>query len=143
LQDRFVPVFDNSKAGKRKEIWLTYKAVKSIKRKHKVYNKYKDNCHPACVAASRKVREEVRKAKQNFEEKLAKNIKSDTKSFFAYVRSKSKAKGVIGPVVNKGGTMISSNEGMCEEFNNFFTSVFTEERVGNIPVAEEIYKGSN
>ena len=31
---------------------------------------------------------EVRKSKQNFEHKLAQNIKSDSKSFYAYVRSK-------------------------------------------------------
>ena len=33
---------------------------------------------------------EVRKFKQNFELKLAQNIKSDSKSFYAYVRSKSR-----------------------------------------------------
>ena len=31
---------------------------------------------------------EVRKSKLNFELKLAQNIKSDSKSFYAYVRSK-------------------------------------------------------
>ena len=31
---------------------------------------------------------EVRKSKRNFEHKLAQNIKSDSKSFYAYVRSK-------------------------------------------------------
>ena len=31
---------------------------------------------------------EVRKSKRNFEHKLAQNIKSDSKSFYAYERSK-------------------------------------------------------
>ena len=31
---------------------------------------------------------EVRKSKRNFEHKLAQNIKSDSESFYAYVRSK-------------------------------------------------------
>jgi len=33
LQDKHVPIFSHTK--KKKEVWLTYKAVKSIKQKHK------------------------------------------------------------------------------------------------------------
>ena len=36
---------------------------------------------------------EVRKAKRNFEHKFAQNIKSDSKSFYAYVRSKQNGEG--------------------------------------------------
>jgi len=50
---------------------------------------YKDKNHPACISASRNVSREVKKAKINFERKLAKNIKKDSKSFFVYVRRRS------------------------------------------------------
>ena len=40
-----------------------------------------------------------RKAKLDFEVKLAENIKEDPKTFYAYVRSKSKVKVGIGPLL--------------------------------------------
>jgi len=61
-------------------LWLTYKALKYVKCKHRVFRKYKDSHHPAFVTASRLASREVKKAKLNFEKKLAENIK-DTKSF--------------------------------------------------------------
>ena len=67
----------------RKEIWLTHKAVKMIKRKYKVYRKYEDSKHPACIGADKKAHKEIRRAKYNFEKKLGDNIKNDTKSFYA------------------------------------------------------------
>ena len=45
LQQRFVPVVkykENNKAP-----WLNYKALKSVKRKHRICGKYKDSNHPA------------------------------------------------------------------------------------------------
>ena len=41
---------------------------------------------------------EVRKYKRNFELKLAQNIKSDSKSFYAYVRSKQNVRDKVGPL---------------------------------------------
>jgi len=38
--------------------------------------------------AANKASRELKKAKFNFEEKLADNIKNDSKSFYAYVRSR-------------------------------------------------------
>jgi len=62
-------------------LWLTYKALKYVKCKHRVFRKYKGSHHPAFVTASRLASREVKKAKLNFEKKLAENIKKDTKSF--------------------------------------------------------------
>jgi len=46
-----------------------------------VFRKYKNKNHPACMRAFRIASREVKKAKINFERKLAKNIKKDFKSF--------------------------------------------------------------
>jgi len=66
-----------------------------------------------------------------------------SKSFYAYVRSKAKAKINVGPLVNKDGAVISLSEETSEEFNKFFISVFTNEGNESIPEAEwmnNIYK---
>jgi len=43
----------------------------------------------------------LRKARRKFEKNLASNIRKDSKSFFGYVRSKSKTKDVIGRLKNE------------------------------------------
>ena len=68
---------------------------------------------------------ELKKAKFNFEKKLADNIKNDSKSFYAYVRGGSRATKKVGPTVNSQGELDDSNEGMCELLNQAFGEVFT------------------
>ena len=112
------------------------------KRKHRVYRKYKDNKHPACIRADREANKEIKRAKYNFEKKLAINIKRDTKSFYAHVRRKAKVKTDIGPLVDPDGGMIASDKSMSEQFNKFFIFVFIKEDNGNIPLADWLYTGS-
>ncbi len=58
---------------------------------------------------------EVRKYKRNFELKLAKNIKSDIKSFYAYVRSKQNVRDKVGPLEDNAGDIITRGLLMAEE----------------------------
>ena len=118
LQHKYVPIVRVQGEKWRKEIWLTHKAVRMIKKKYKACRKYRYSKHPACIRVDKKDHTEIRRAKYNFENKLADNIKRDTKSFYAYVISKNKAKTNIGPLVDKDGEVISLNEDMSEEFVN-------------------------
>ena len=85
---------------------------------------------------------EVRKSKRNFEHKLAQNIKSDSKSFYAYVRSKQNVRDKVGPLVDNAGNIITQGFLMAEELNMHFSSVFTREDTSSIPVPETKFKGS-
>jgi len=60
---------------------MSYKALKCVGKKRKVFAKYNDKDHPAVKQANQISEKELRKAKWNFEKKLASNIKQDTKSF--------------------------------------------------------------
>ena len=96
-------------------MWIRYRASQS-------YNdlvEYK--------IAQNKAVKEYRKAKKQFERKLAKDIKSNPKSFYAYVRSKTKVKEVVGPLRDTSNQLVSDNEVMCEILNEYFGSVFTSE----------------
>jgi len=55
---------------KRKPQWLSYKAVKLVKRKHQLYAKYKNCKHPAYMRAARDANIEIRRSKRRFETKL-------------------------------------------------------------------------
>jgi len=98
--------------------------------------------HPAYVKAQREAKNEVRKAKHRFESKLADQIKHNKKSFYAYVRSKTKFKATVGPLSNSSGQSYTQNADMAEEFNNYFASVYTKENTNNIPEASGIYQGT-
>jgi len=51
---------------------VTQKAVKVIRKERKVYQKYKDATHPAYRQAQKKAKVQLKKAKKEFEKKLAK-----------------------------------------------------------------------
>ena len=70
---------------------------------------------------------EVRKSKRNFEHKLAQNIKSDSKSFYAYVRSKQNVRDKVGPLEENAGNIITHALLLAQELNMHFSSVFTRE----------------
>ena len=65
----------------------------------------------------------MRKAK-----KIIVNIKSDPKSFYSYVRSKSKTETKVGPLIDSQNMQVEEEEQMCENLNQYFSSVFTMER---------------
>jgi len=119
----------------RKPIWMTRKALKLIRKKRKTFTKFKDAHHFAVKSACRAAKSGIRKARKNFESKLAQNIKHDIKSFYAYARSKSKCKVHVGPLINSNGNTTSSPFDMAAAFNKYFASVFTTEDTNTFPSA--------
>ena len=65
---------------------------------------------------------------------LARNIKADKKTFFAYVRSKTKCKVRTGPLLKHSGEIITDLKETTDTFNQYFCSVFTKEDVDSVPV---------
>ena len=72
-------------------MWWVYKHTG----KDKDYEVYKEALNAAT--------NEVRKSKRNFEQKLAQNIKSDRKSFYAYVKSKQNVRDTVGSLEDNAG----------------------------------------
>ena len=67
----------------------------------------KDQDYVDCKEALNAATNKVRKSKRNVELKLAQNIKSDSKSFYAYVRSKQNVRDKVGPLEDNGGDIIT------------------------------------
>ena len=81
------------KQGKRsKKKHLSKEAFRKIRYKQAMWQVYKhtgkDKDYEAYKKALNEATNEVQKSKRHFQHKLAQNIKSDSKSFYAYVRSK-------------------------------------------------------
>ena len=70
------------------------------------------------------------------------NIKNDSKSFYAHVRSKQKVRDKVGPLENNSGNIISDGFQMAEVLNEYFSSVFTTEDISLLPVPFTIFEGN-
>ena len=75
------------------------------------------------------------------EQKIAFNIKHDSKSFYAYVRSKQKVQAKVGPLEGSDGNIITEGFLMAENLNEYFSSVFTREDISILPVLETKFEG--
>ena len=75
------------------------------------------------------------------EQKIAFNIKHDSKSFYAYVRSKQKVQDKVGPLEGSDGNIITEGFLMAENLNEYFSSVFTREDISILPVLETKFEG--
>ena len=106
---KFVPLRKQGKRSRKKEairnffhkqmLWRVYKHTGNAED----YTNYKDALNLA--------KTEIRKCKRTFEKKLAGNIKNDSKSFYAYVRSKQKVRDKVGPLENSSENIISDGRG--------------------------------
>ena len=98
--------------------------------------------HEHYKRCQKEAKQDVRQAKKDFERKLApglaQNIKEDSKSFYAYVRSKQKIKDAVGPLKTETGETIPPGQQTTDTLNNFFASVFTEER-DDVPTLDHLH----
>jgi len=138
IEGTCVPIRDPDRK-KKKALWVDKKAMKAIKHKNKVYSRYKNADHPAYVEAARLARLGMKTARKNFEVKLARDVKENVKSFYAYVRSKSKSR--VRPVINTSGVLSTTDTKMGETFNEYFSSVFTVENCVVMPTPRDIFIG--
>ena len=95
----------NRKIRYKQNMWRVYKHTGT----DKDYDAYKEALNAAT--------NEVRKSKRNFEHKLAQHIKSDSKSFYAYVRFKQNVRDKVGPLEDNAGNIITQGFLMAEELN--------------------------
>ena len=80
----------------------------------------------------------LRKARNIFEQKLAADVRNNPKSFYRYVRTKTKSKDRVGPLKDSAGNLIEDNNRMCDTLNNFFVSVFTQENTDTVPEVDSV-----
>ena len=142
--DSYVPMKKQGKPSKKKH--LSKEAFRKIRHKQQMWRVYKhtgkDTDYDAYKEALNAATNEVRKCKRNFEHKLAQNIKSDSKSFYVYVRSKQNVRDKVGPLKDNFGNILTQGFLMAEELNMHFSSVFTREDTSSLPVPETKFKGS-
>ena len=142
--DKFVPFQKQGKRCRKKH--LSKEAIRKIMLKQTMWRVYrrtrKDEDYAKYKEALDAATTEIRQSKRSYEQKLACNIKNDSKSFYAYVRSKQNVQDKVGPLEDSAGNIISQGFLMAEDLNGYFSSVFTKEDISSLPVADAKFQGA-
>ena len=83
--------------------------------------------------------------KRNFHKGNYKDMRkyfANSKSFYAYVRSKQNVQDKVGPLEDSAGNIISQGFLIAEGLNGYFSSVFTKEDISSLPVADAKFQGA-
>jgi ribonuclease P/MRP protein subunit RPP40 len=142
LREKWIPV---KRVKNVKCKWGNRAVVKSRRAKVKAWNKYQcqktDRNHANYKNKLRKALAVCRTAKRNYEQKLANDVKSNSKSFFAYVRSKQRTKDRVGPLGDSDGNLVVDDGKAACLLNTYFGSVFTVEDRTKIPEPTQMFQG--
>ena len=141
--DKFVPLKKQGKRSKKKH--LSKEAIRKIKYKQMMWKTYRhtgsEEDYSIYKEALNQATAEIRNSKRSYEQKIAFNIKQDSKSFYAYVRSKQKVQDKVGPLEGSDGNIITEGFLMAENLNEYFSSVFTREDISILPILETKFEG--
>lgn len=124
--------------GKRKTpVWWSETTKTKICKKREAYRKYLQTLDNGDYLRYAKARNQAktacRKAIQDHEKSIARDAKRNPKAFFAYAKSKMKVKEGLADLKDSDGNTISSDKEKANLLNAFFCSVFTNERMQDIP----------
>lgn len=124
---------------KSRPLWMNNELTSKMKKKKQAYKKYlqtregTDYLH--YTRARNQVKSSCRAAVKSHEKNIARNVKQNPKAFFSYAKSKLKTRDGIADLKD-GQKKVSSDAGKANLLNKFFSSVFTEEDLSNIPTCE-------
>ncbi|XP_061469435.1 uncharacterized protein LOC133378834 isoform X1 [Rhineura floridana] len=131
--------------AKKMPAWLTSEVKEALRGKKSSFRKWKscpnEENKKEHKLWQKKCKKTIRNAKKEFEEHIAKNIKTNNKKFYKYIQSRRPSREAIGPLDDKGVKGVLKNDETAEKLNEFFASVFTVEDIGQIPEPELTFAG--
>ena len=113
--------------------WVNKKALKAIKRKYHAWKRYSETRsygrYINYVKERNRVSKKLRQAKRQFEENIAKECKKNPKAFYSYFNSyKKRSTNFIRLKKESDDNLTSDDKETADEFNRYFTSVFTSDQ---------------
>ena len=143
--DKFVPK-KRCKKGAKKPMWYDRDVNRTHKNRLKWWRKYQETKrhedYLSYKKALNKATKTIRQSKRKLEKKIAMNIRSDPKAFYKYSRSKLKSKETVGPFKDQDGNIVKDDNLVASMLNEYFSSVFTEEALCNLPNPRLLFQGS-
>jgi len=125
---------------------MTKSAIKKVKKKHHAWKRYtqtKDGKDYESFAKARnQARWETRKAKRDFEQKIASECKGNPKAFWRYTRSKTKPRPAVPDLTTIGPDGLrcttSDDTEKASVLSKMFKDAFTDEDLTNIPYVPDL-----
>lgn len=137
LVEKYVPESRVRNEHGKKNPCINQECLEAIKRKHTKWKKYQycmnEQNYELYKQARNRVTMEMRRSKYNYEKNLASKIKTDSKLFWSYVRSKLKTKSNLNQLKQACGTLTNDNQLKANLLNCYFASVFEIEEPGPLP----------
>ena len=128
-----------TKPSKKNGIHLNRKTLTKMRRKERLWKKYRDGKDERVFEQYKRVRNQVRKLSRNavkkYEQDIAMAAKENPKRFWSYVKTKSKTKSSIANLYKdkENGVLTESDSEKANVLGDFFSSVFTEEPQDELP----------
>lgn len=120
---------------------MNERVLSRIKRKRSAFELYKQTREGRDYIAYTKARNaakaETRRAVRDFEREIAKRAKTNPKAFYNFVNSKLRTRAAIGDLRLESGAEVTSESGKADIFNQFFSSVYTQETTNRIPTPQQ------
>ena len=135
-----IPKIDPNKKVKSKPKWFNGVVKKSVKKKYLLYKRYLQS--DASIDYHKYIEQRnicnrvIKRAKREYERKISQNCKENPKTFWQYVRSKSKCVSGISPLDKGDGNLAFDDKDKADILNKFFSGVFTRENTDNVPELE-------
>jgi hypothetical protein len=115
----------------RKPQWMNERVLSRIKRKRSAFELYKQTREGKDYLAYTKARNaakaETRRAVRDFEREIAKRARTNPKAFYSFVHSKLRTRSTISDLRLENGVEVTSESEKADTFNQFFSSVYTQE----------------
>jgi hypothetical protein len=111
--------------------------IKDQERKRSAFKLYKQTREGKDYLAYTKARNmakaETGRAVRDFEREIAKRAKTNPKAFYSFVNSELRTRSTIGDLRLENGEDVTSESGKTDVFNQFFSSVYTQETTHTTP----------
>lgn len=118
--------------------WIDTSIRRAIRRKQRAHAKARKTGNKRDADRYKRIQAEtkyeIRQANKRYmEEIVSSDFRTNSKKFWAYVKSKGAESAGVPPLKNNNGFLKSDNLGKAEILNDQFKSVFTEEDTSNVP----------
>ena len=146
LQSKHVPL--KLRRVSNRPVWMNRTLLRTIRKKRRMWRTYTASNdyqeYLAYKSFEKEVQKAVKKAKRKYERNLAKHAKQNPKEFYSYLKTKTSNKESVGPLKpDTGGDVVTDDATMAGMLNTFFSSVFTDEDLENMPTPETLYHGDS
>ena len=139
-QEKHIP-HRKMRSGNNDPKWMTGRLKGLIGTKRGIYRRLRDGeieLRDRYNLLARTIKKETRKAKRDYEIRVASNVKNNPKGFFQLYKTKNRDR--IGPLKVEEEVLVSNRE-MSEALNKYFVSVFTREDLSYLPEAVQVFRG--